>query len=417
MQAVVMAAGKGSRMLDLTGGGAKCLLPVCGYPLLYYPLKLLENSGFTSVILTVPDNIRSEAGKLGERYKLSLKLDVVGVPTQEEWGTLDTLRHLGDRLSGGDVLIVSGDLITSENLRKLADLHRSKRSGLTMMLHKPAFDLKSITVPGSKSNKYKSERDLIGLSAKHQVCLFKSEADVEDEISMSTRMLRKEARLTVYTSLQDAHLYIVKKRVLDILLDDKSMTTVKGEMIPKLVDLQFKKSKDPEDQMDVDTDVGNKGQQDKGLQCFAMLSDETSVRVNNIPAYWEAVRLVKEGLLPAHVDPFSIHKQAEISSHAQMKECCVGAGSVVSEKTNLSGVSIGGNVTINEKVVINNTVIMDNVHIASGVNVKDSILCEGASVGAGSSIQQCIVGKQFQVEPSTTATHQILLDADRMMQV
>ena len=54
----------------------------------------------------------------------------------------------------------------------------------------------------------------------------------------------------------------------------------------------------------------------------------------------------------------------------QMKECCVGAGSVVSEKTNLSGVSIGGNVTINEKVVINNTVIMDNVHIASGVNVK-----------------------------------------------
>ena len=38
---------------------------------------------------------------------------------------------------------------------------------------------------------------------------------------------------------------------------------MKGEMIPKLVDLQFKKSKDPEDQMDVDTDVGNKGQQDK----------------------------------------------------------------------------------------------------------------------------------------------------------
>ena len=53
------------------------------------------------------------------------------------------------------------------------------------------------------------------------MCLFKSEADVEDEISMSTRMLRREARLTVYTNLQDAHLYIVKKRVLDILLDDK----------------------------------------------------------------------------------------------------------------------------------------------------------------------------------------------------
>ena len=49
---VVLGAGQGSRMLDLTGGGAKCLIPVAGHPLLYYSLKILEENGFKSAIVT-----------------------------------------------------------------------------------------------------------------------------------------------------------------------------------------------------------------------------------------------------------------------------------------------------------------------------------------------------------------------------
>ena len=49
---VVLGAGQGSRMLDLTGGGAKCLIPVAGHPLLYYSLKILEENGFKSAIIT-----------------------------------------------------------------------------------------------------------------------------------------------------------------------------------------------------------------------------------------------------------------------------------------------------------------------------------------------------------------------------
>jgi len=30
--------------------------------------------------------------KIPEKYNLSLKLEVVGIPGQEEWGTADTLR-------------------------------------------------------------------------------------------------------------------------------------------------------------------------------------------------------------------------------------------------------------------------------------------------------------------------------------
>lgn len=45
-QAVVLAAGRGSRMTELTVGRPKCLLPVGQYPVLYNTLLLLENAGF-----------------------------------------------------------------------------------------------------------------------------------------------------------------------------------------------------------------------------------------------------------------------------------------------------------------------------------------------------------------------------------
>ena len=45
-QAVIMAAGKGSRMTELTARKAKCLLPVANLPLVWYPIQLVEKSGF-----------------------------------------------------------------------------------------------------------------------------------------------------------------------------------------------------------------------------------------------------------------------------------------------------------------------------------------------------------------------------------
>ena len=57
----------------------------------------------------------------------------------------------------------------------------------------------------------------------------------------------------MHTNLQDSHLYIVKKPALDQMLQDKSLTVVKGEMIPKLVSLQFTASKGSrEEKMELD---------------------------------------------------------------------------------------------------------------------------------------------------------------------
>ena len=91
----------------------------------------------------------------------------------------------------------------------------------SFVLHKNGvIFLIPVQVPGSKSTKYKKERDLVGLAGA-QLCLFKAEADVEDEISIANRILRAVPRMTVHTNLQDAHLYIFKKWVCDFLIKDK----------------------------------------------------------------------------------------------------------------------------------------------------------------------------------------------------
>ena len=64
LQAVVMAGGKGSRMTELTCTKAKCLLPVAGQPMLYWPLNTLQINGFTEAIVIVPDSAKSEAREI-----------------------------------------------------------------------------------------------------------------------------------------------------------------------------------------------------------------------------------------------------------------------------------------------------------------------------------------------------------------
>jgi len=164
VQAVVMAGGKGSRMTDLTAGKAKCLLPVGGLPLLWYPLHMLQCNGFTDAIVIVQDSAKAEVTRIPEKHGLSIKLEVVGIPGQEELGTADSLRRVSDRLTGSDILVVSGDLIMeSEGLRGLTDMHRLNRAALTSLLGQ-GQSMEGVVVPGSKSTKYKRERDLVGLS-------------------------------------------------------------------------------------------------------------------------------------------------------------------------------------------------------------------------------------------------------------
>lgn len=245
-QAVLMAAGKGSRMTELTGSKAKCLLPVGSFPMIYYPLSVLKKAGFSEVIVIVPEPAKNEVLALPKKYDLGLALDVVCLPhLHEDCGTADSLRRVHDRLTAKTIFVLSCDLFTDLQVHHLVDLHRLHQSSVTALFAKTSVDLKAVIVPGPKA-KVKRERDIIGIDLQKpgggQICFWSSDADLNEDFSLKRTVLQEHPSMKVFTGLTDAHFYIMEKWVVDFIASDeyveKNCRKVSLDKCPFLDDLK-----------------------------------------------------------------------------------------------------------------------------------------------------------------------------------
>ena len=113
--AVVLAAGRGSRMYPLSEEFPKCLLPVANKPLIWYSVQLLERSGFrgqcdnpcirvstalyTEAVVVVREKESGDVLEvLNQLEGMTLQFSLVRIPDSEDWGTADSLRHLRGKL-------------------------------------------------------------------------------------------------------------------------------------------------------------------------------------------------------------------------------------------------------------------------------------------------------------------------------
>lgn len=98
-QAVIMAAGTGSRMFPLTEKIPKALLPVGNLPLIWYPINLLDKAGFEEIIIVVLDSALPRFHQLLPIVcNPKLKLDFVTIPDDADMGTADSLRYIKDKI-------------------------------------------------------------------------------------------------------------------------------------------------------------------------------------------------------------------------------------------------------------------------------------------------------------------------------
>ena len=318
----------------------------------------------------MPDTVKTEVSKIPEKYDLSLKLDVVPISSQDaELGTADSLRFVHEKLTGGDVMIVSGDVILDDgDVRGLVELHRTRSAAMTCLLSRSCVDLKAVSVPGAKTTKYKREGDLIGLKEDHLV-FFTAEADVEEEeVRVSSKVLQRVGNLTVKSNLVDAHIYIFKKWICDYIASDKNISTIKGELLPILVRKQFSKAKTVENCDEksslVDFVVPDGFTSPKMefspllYSCFAYTSEAPCYRVNTMPTYWHCNTALRA---TTRLDPSAL-----VGEKASLTDCSVGRDCSIADKTTLTGVSLGQGCKVEEKVRISNCVLMDNVLVKTG---------------------------------------------------
>ncbi len=131
MKAVLLAAGLGTRLRPLTETTPKCLVPICGKPLMQYWLELLGKDLDQILINThyLPEKVQSFVNSSSWRARLTL------VHEERLLGTGGTLLHNRDFLAGGPFIVAHADNLTRFDLASFIRAHEQGPKGveITMM--------------------------------------------------------------------------------------------------------------------------------------------------------------------------------------------------------------------------------------------------------------------------------------------
>ncbi|KAG7264538.1 hypothetical protein CRUP_000582 [Coryphaenoides rupestris] len=413
LQAVLMAAGGGSRMMDLTYNTPKPMLPVGNKPLMWYPLNLLERVGFEEVIVITTKEVQkmmSTDPKM--KLEVKLKMDVVCIPEDTDMGTADSLRHIQRKIKT-DILVMSCDLVADDALHEVVDLFRAHNATLAMMMSR-AHEFTE-TVPGQKGKKKTAEqRDFVGVDESGKRLLFMAnEADLEEGLS-----IRKHPRVHIKTGLVDAHLYCLKKhpRVhIKTGLVDAHLYCLKKSVLVPVPDLHILSRDEPQLQLAREYSCWNDHRGDMSdayhggrLRCYGMC-----YRVNTLAAYIEANRLA-----PKLFEEPPVHPSAVVSERCLIgSDSIIGALCQVADKTSIKRSTIGNSTTVREKVKVTNSIVMHGVTIEEGCNIQGSVICSNAVIGRGADLKYCLVGNGQWIEPEAERTNEVIVGSDQLMEI
>ena len=127
-RAVVLAGGKGQRLLPYTTILPKPLMPVGESPILYHVLGDLAKAGFTDITISVGHLAELIMLLLGKGEKLGVKVDyaIEDMPL----GTIGPLAYIRDL--GENFLVMNGDVLTDLDPAALWDAHMSTGAILTI---------------------------------------------------------------------------------------------------------------------------------------------------------------------------------------------------------------------------------------------------------------------------------------------
>ena len=183
--AVIMAGGKGSRLLSITNDEIpKPMVPVDGKPLLEYQVEKLKTYRIKKIVMIV--------GHLGEKIVDHFKdgkdfgVEIDYIFEKEPLGTAGAFYYLKDKIDAKDFMLVFGDVFFDMDFDRMEDFH-FKNSALTTLLAHP--------------NGHPYDSDLIQTDDNGRVIGFDSKHNVRDYW---------------YDNMVNAGMYIINKRLLDL---------------------------------------------------------------------------------------------------------------------------------------------------------------------------------------------------------
>lgn len=347
------------------------------------------------MIVIVLESQKSEIAQRVDKLPLKLKYDFVTISSEIDFGTADALRSINERIKS-DVFLISCDIVTNVDFYPVLNMFRQNDASIvSLFINGPtATDpTSSIVIPGPKT-KLKHERDLVGINPINDRLLFlASTSDFEETMSLPAHLLRSHGKVVIHSGLVDAHIYLVKKWVVDHLAKSDRFSTIKGELLPFIIKKQMSRpsratsnlgySEVSFDSNDIFENVKQDELEDKILEsnlnkagrlktsnnselirCYAYIAppETTGIRVNTMHGYCVANKKVFELWESLAGKAPLVSANATIKS-TQMSDCAVADNTTISERTSIKSTIFGINCNVHEKTRISDSYIMNNVTI------------------------------------------------------
>ncbi len=129
---MILAAGFGSRLQDLTKDSPKPLLQIHGHYLIEYPLKILRDFGCKEVIINThyhAEKMHKALGR-GERYGLSITYSFEPAILGTGGGIKKAEKFLGDET----FVVINSDIVCAIDLESVLRFHRKNKADATMVV-------------------------------------------------------------------------------------------------------------------------------------------------------------------------------------------------------------------------------------------------------------------------------------------
>jgi mannose-1-phosphate guanylyltransferase len=344
MKAMILAAGKGTRVRPITYTMPKPMMPIMQKPVMEFLLELLRQHGFDQVMVNVShlahdiENYFRDGQRFGVQIAYSFEGRIVdGELVGEALGSAGGMRRIQDFSPFFDdtFIVLCGDALIDLDLTAAVKWHREKGSIATIIMK---------TVPKEEVSSY----GVVVTDEDGKIKAFQEKPKVEDALS----------------NCINTGIYIFDPKVLDYIPSGQQYD-IGSELFPKLVEID--------------------------APFYGLPMDFEWVDIGKVPDYWHAIRAVLSGDV----------KNVQIPGHQVAPGIYTGLNVAVNwDKVNIQGpVYIGGMTHIEDgATIIGPAMIGSNCWICDGAVVDNSVIFDYSRLGPGVRLVDKLVYGRYCVD-------------------
>jgi mannose-1-phosphate guanylyltransferase len=349
MKAMILAAGKGTRVRPITYTMPKPMMPILQKPVMEFLVELLRQHGFDQIMVNVShlaaeiENYFRDGQQFGVEIAYSFEGSIVdGQLEGEAIGSAGGMRRIQDFSPFFDdtFVVLCGDALIDLDLTAALKWHREKGAIATVVMK---------TVDPSEVSSY----GVVVTDGEGRIKAFQEKPSVEEALSN-----------TINTGI-----YIFEPEVLDY-IPSKEVFDIGGDLFPKLVEM--------------------------GAPFYGIPMDFQWVDIGRVPDYWHAIRSVLSGEV----------KNVSVPGREVAPGVFAGLNvSVNWDKVDIKGpVYIGGMTKIEDGArIIGPSMIGPNCWICGGATVENSVIFEYSRLGPNVRLVDKLVYGRYCVDKTGAA--------------